>query len=112
MANARSRVVFNISDEDARTLARGIPELAPEDFTALGRYEVYASLLADGQKTPYASGRTLPPPPISSNQRALRRLSQTRFGQPLDEIEAGFAALLNPPLEGEPPLGRRPRRSA
>jgi hypothetical protein len=112
MANARSRVVFNVSEEDARALARGIPELSPEDFTALGRYEVYASLLADGQRTPYASGRTSPPPPAISSASALRQLSREQYGRPLNDIEAGFASLLNPPPPPDEPLGRRPRRQS
>jgi len=110
LANARSRVLFNLSDEDARTMARGIPELAPEDFTSLGRYEVYASLLANGQTTPFASGRTLPPSATISNARALQRASRQRFGQPLSEIEAGFAALVEPLEQASETLGRRPRR--
>lgn len=110
LANARSRVLFNLSDEDARSMARGIPELAPEDFTSLGRYEVYASLLANGQTTPFASGRTLPPSATISNARSLQRASRQRFGQPLSEIEAGFAALVEPPEQASETLGRRPRR--
>jgi hypothetical protein len=111
-ANARSRVVFNVSDEDARLLARGTPDLVAEDFSALGRYEVYASLLTNGEQTPYASGRTLPPAPAISSANELLRLSRQRYGRPLSEIEAGFAALLNPPQPPNEPLGRRPRRSA
>jgi hypothetical protein len=110
MANARSRVIFNVSDEDARTLARGIPDLVPEDFTSLGKYEVYASLLANGQSTPFASGKTYPPSPIISDGRALRRISRERFGQPLGDIEASFASLLAPPEQAGQSLGRRPRR--
>lgn len=110
LANARSRIVFNVSDDDARTLARGIPDLTAEDFTSLGLYQVYASLLANGQSTPFASGETLPPSPVTSDAGALRRLSRERFGQPLDDIEAGFASLLAAPEQAAQTLGRRPRR--
>jgi hypothetical protein len=111
-ANARSRVVFNVSEEDARLLARGTPDLTAEDFSALRKYEVYASLLSNGEQTPYASGRTLPPPTAISSPSDLRRLSRERYGRPLSEIEAGFASLLSPPPPPDEPLGRRPRRSA
>ena len=37
-------------------IAKGHPELAPEDFTSLGQFQVYASLFARGSVTPYASG--------------------------------------------------------
>ena len=48
LANARSRVCFQLSHEDAAQLAKGHRELGPEDFTSLGQYQVYASLFARG----------------------------------------------------------------
>jgi hypothetical protein len=112
-ANTRSRVCFQLAPEDAALLARNHPELAADDMTALGRYEVYASLFAAGQAMPYASGRTLPPSePIASPAR-LRARSRARYGQPLDKIETGFADL-TVPMSGtspdNPAPGRQPRR--
>jgi hypothetical protein len=112
MTNARSRIIFNISEEDGRVMARGAPELTADDFTTLGRYQVYASLLSNGQRTSYASGQTLPPPAASSDAAAIRQLSREQFGRPLSDIEAGFAALLDQPPTDDQPLGRRPRRRA
>ncbi|MBV9487421.1 MAG: type IV secretory system conjugative DNA transfer family protein [Frankiaceae bacterium] len=93
LANARSRVSFQLPHDDAVVLAKGHPELAPIDFESLGQYEVYASLLANGQVSPYASGRTQPPSTPTVDPTGLRLLSRERYGQPLDELEAGFAAL-------------------
>ena len=56
LANARSRICFQLPPDDATVLARGHPELSADDLTRSGRYEVYASLFAGGQVTPYASG--------------------------------------------------------
>jgi len=110
LSNARSRVCFQLSREDASQLAKGHPELGAEDFTALGQYQVYASLFARGAVSPYASGVTLPPSAAISRPAALLRASRQRYGRPLDEIEAGFAELLNRSHQAaETPLGRRRR---
>ncbi len=112
LSNARSRICFQLQQDDAVQLAKGHSELAPEDFTALGQYQVYASLFARGQVTPYASGTTLPPSPASSDPDVIKRLSRQRYGRPLDEIEAGFTDLLST-TEQAPggDLGRRRRQS-
>jgi hypothetical protein len=94
LANARSRVCFQLAHEDAVLMAKGHPELSPEDFTNLGQYQIYASLFARGAVTPYASGTTLPPAAATSNPDALRRLSREQYGRPLDEIEASFTDLV------------------
>ncbi len=112
LSNARSRVCFQLSREDAGLLAKGHPELGAEDFTSLGQYQVYASLFARGAVTPYASGVTLPPTRAISRPSELLRASRQRYGRSLDEIEAGFADLLATTGQGsETALGRR-RRTA
>ncbi|HET6910680.1 MAG TPA: type IV secretory system conjugative DNA transfer family protein [Mycobacteriales bacterium] len=110
LANARSRVCFQLAHDDAVSMSKGHPELKPEDLTALGRYEVYASLFTDGRVTPYASGRTLPPEPASSKPALLRQASRQRYGRPLDEVERGFNELLNTEA-GDEAVGRRRRTS-
>jgi hypothetical protein len=112
LANARSRVCFQLAPEDAATIARTHPELTAEDFTSLGRYEVYASLFAAGRGTPFGSARTLPPSPKLQNADELRALSRERYGRPLDQIEASFADLIQPARTDDGPPGRSPRRSA
>jgi len=111
LTNARSRICFQLSQEDAVQMSRGHSELTPEDFTSLGPYEVYASLFAGGASTPYAAGRTLAPTPHTSDPEKLKQRSRERYGRPLDEVEAGFAELLSSTshtASGE--LGRRLRR--
>jgi hypothetical protein len=107
LANARSRVCFQLPHEDAVVMAKGHPELDPIDFTALGQYEVYASLYASSQVSPYALGRTLPPTEPVTNPEVLRQRSRERYGQPLDAVEAGFADLM---AAAEVPLGATGRR--
>ncbi|WP_280448629.1 type IV secretory system conjugative DNA transfer family protein [Nocardia brasiliensis] len=92
--NARSRITFQLQSGDAKDMAAGQTMIAPEDFGALPAHHIYASLMRDNSVQPWASGTTLPPPPITSDPNEIRQLSRERYGQPLDEIEAGFAELL------------------
>lgn len=92
--NARSRICFQLNVDDARAMVAGQSVLSVEDFGALPAYHVYAQLMAANSLQPWASGVTLPPPPPCSNPDEIRALSRQRYGQPLSEIEAGFADLL------------------
>ena len=109
LANARSRICFQLAHDDAVTMVKGHPELTPEDFTSLGQYEIYASLFTRGQVTPYASGRTVAAAPPISDPTLLRRLSRSRYGRGLDEIEASFADLVSPSHSSDAATGRRRR---
>jgi len=111
LSNARSRVAFQLGHEDATTMARGHPELMPDDFTALGAHEIYASLMAANRVTPYASAITLPLGRTTSSPSQLRARSRARYGRPLGEIEASFTELLvgyNP----APSTNRRPKAAS
>jgi hypothetical protein len=109
MANTRSKICFQLPDDDARAMARGHGELTAADFSAVGEYAVYASLFAAGQSTNYASARTLPPATATSDPDVIRAISRARYGQPLDEVEAGFANLLDGATADLGATGRRRR---
>jgi hypothetical protein len=65
----------------------------------------------DGHLTGWASGKTLPPPPTTSNPADIRAASRTNYGRPVAEIEADFAELLDQPTQSPPKTpGRLPRR--
>ena len=110
LANARSRVTFQLGHEDARVFERGHGELAAADFEALGQWQVYASLYAGGQVRPYALGATRDLGPKTSNPSKLAAASRARYGRPLDEVEAGFAALLDDQIDDLGGVGRRRRQ--
>jgi type IV secretory pathway TraG/TraD family ATPase VirD4 len=107
LANARSRICFQLAHEDAVHMSKGHAELEPADFTALGRYEIYASLFSGGQVTPYASGITRPAGDATADVESIRATSRQRYGRSLDEIEAGFADLLQPAAGDLGVTGRR-----
>jgi hypothetical protein len=112
LANTRNRVCFQLAPDDAALLARSHAELTADDFTSLNRYEVYASLFAHGQTTPFASGHTLPAPPAISRATDQRARSRQRYGQPLDTLEQDFAALLDPVSSSKQhPAGAAPGRA-
>jgi len=117
MANCRSKVCFQLDHDDATVLARhttGI--LEARDFEALGRFEIYASLVTNGRVTPFASGRTTNLPTAVSDSATVRAASRERFARPLVEVEAEIARLTQPPGPSDDPgagsgeVGRRPRR--
>lgn len=93
--NARSKVFFQLQPGDAKNAAAGQSVIAPEDFSSLPAFGVYASVIRDNSLQPWASGTTMPPPPTTSDPEEVRRRSRERYGQPLDEIEAGFAELVD-----------------
>lgn len=94
LSTVRSRVIFQTGHRDAVELAKGHPEIAPDDFTRLGAYEVYASLMDHNTATPYVYGRTIELPPAISDGRAIREASRQQYGQPLDEVEADLLDLV------------------
>lgn len=110
LANARSRVCFQLAADDAQTMSRlsgGL--LDSTDFQRLQRYEAYAQLVVSGEVTRFASLRTLPQPAPTSDARALRAMSRDRFGRPIDQVEAEIRKL----IEGDPgqgDVGRRRRQ--
>jgi hypothetical protein len=109
LANARSRVCFQLAGEDAQVMARFAGDLLrPVDFQRLRRYEAYAQLMVDGEVTDFASLRTLPLPPPTASPQAVREASRRRYGRPVDEVEAEIRALVDPEPQAEA-LGRRRR---
>lgn len=108
LANARSRVVFQLPADDARTISResgGL--LSPNDLQGLGAYEVVAQVFAAGATQPPATGRTRAMSPPTSRTEQLRQASRQRFGVDSAEIEADLRsrhALTIP----DAPIGRRP----
>jgi hypothetical protein len=110
LANARSRVCFQLGNEDARIIAAGTSEIDAVDLQSLGRYEAYVSLVADSNVTPFASARTLEPAPRTSDASSIRDVSRVRYGRDLASIEAELAALVSGEGQSDDrPIGRRRR---
>ncbi|MFD0530396.1 type IV secretory system conjugative DNA transfer family protein [Kitasatospora arboriphila] len=81
-ANARSKIVFNASPEDARDLERHTaPNLTAHDLSHLGAYQAAARLVAASADTPAFTLRTAPlPPPVPGRAAEVRRSSRHHYG--------------------------------
>lgn len=94
LSNARARVCFQLGTEDARLMAQTASTLDAEDFQSLGRYEIYAQLVAHQAVQPWCSARTGPSPQTCSNEVAIRASSRERYGVPAETIDADLTVLL------------------
>jgi hypothetical protein len=81
-ANARSKIVFNASPEDARDLERHMaPNLGAHDLSHLGGFQAAARLVTASADAPAFTLRTNPlPPRIPGRAAAIRDSSRTTYG--------------------------------
>jgi hypothetical protein len=103
-SNARTKVWFSMSPEDAHVLGRHVaPEVSEHDLAHLGAYTAAARLVVDGEETPAFTLRTRPgPPPIpgraqavhDANRAAHHRVPDTKTARP---VLAGRALPAPPP---------------
>jgi hypothetical protein len=107
LANARSRVVFQLAAEDAKVFAGSDAALAPEDFRTLAAFEAYAQLVAGDSVQRWLSLRTLPPPQASSDPDKLRALSRSQYATSLAHVDQQLQQLRIGGREGD--LGPRRR---
>lgn len=113
LANARSRVAFQLSARDSRDIAGlAAGQLQPEDLQALPAFHAYAQLLHGGTPRGWASLVTQPLAPPLHSARDLHRRSSQRYGVPLDEVERDLLALIERPASPSEPLGRVRRQTS
>jgi hypothetical protein len=126
LTNAFTRVVFRVSDEDARKLERGMGDFTADDLTDLGRGQAICRV---GRRDEAFRLRTLPMPSIADDAAQIRRdtlreISGMRFGRrrgaPVPSVEisarpapppvrvAGPTAMAVP-QEAKPPTLGSPR---
>ena len=116
-ANTRNKIVFMLEPADAKAVSSG-GVLAPEDFTQLPPYAIYASLLSGGRQTGWFSGRTLPPLPAITNPEAVIRESLLRYGADPEVSKHNHRPLSTSPegdfteatTHNDEPIGRSTRK--
>ncbi len=127
-ANARSKVYFACSPEDAHTLERHVaPELSAHDLSHLGGFQAATRLVSGGVETPACTLVTRPlPPPISGRAERLRAAARASYGRTPAQRrqERNRRQLHDQPIEPNhsgkpsgdrgtrPALSRQPSRSA
>lgn len=93
LANARSKVVFQTSAQDAHTLAREFaPHLSAEDLQGLGPYEVVVNVAVAGQVAPPATGVTLALAPPFHGGQVARAWSRQHYGAAAAEVDRALRA--------------------
>ncbi len=86
-ANARTKVWFSMSPEDAHVLSRHVaPEVSEHDLSHLGAYVAAARLVVGGEETPAFTLRTRPaPPPQPGRADAVRAANRAVHHRPRPE---------------------------
>lgn len=108
LANARSRVLFQLSAGDAHVMAREIGGLlTADDLQGLGSYEVATQLFAHGTTQAPATGRTRPLGPPTTSSAEIRGSSRLRYGVAKDDVETAIRDRQSGPTDA--PVGRRQR---
>ncbi|WP_414943849.1 type IV secretory system conjugative DNA transfer family protein [Amycolatopsis sp. cmx-11-32] len=102
--NARSKIIFSASPEDARHLARHTaPRLSEHDLANLGRFHIAARLVLDSEEAPPFTAVTKKlPPAIPGRAKEIRRLALVNT-EPPNTPE---------PAENVEPAAFDPRRAA
>jgi hypothetical protein len=82
-ANARTKLFFTVSPEDAHTLERHVaPELGAHDLSHLGAFQAAARLVVGGVEVPACTLVTRPlPPPVPGRAQELRAAARARVGR-------------------------------
>lgn len=89
LANARSRVVFQLPATDAKLLVPHLGSgLRAEELSDLDAYEAVAQVFAAGRTQPSCTIATAPAPPASGDAAELREQSRQRYGVDAAEVEA------------------------
>ena len=106
--NARNKIVFNCSPEDARVLARHtFPELDEHDLSHLDRYTAATRLVVDAAETPAFTLATDPPPdPVGKADQVRARcaeVTRARLPAPTDLTKALAMTDASPAPSGRDP---------
>ncbi len=95
-SNARTRVVFQCGQDDARHLARQFNPLTDHDLLSLERFQVAVRLCVDGRtETPFTGITDAALPSLGElNAASLARASLAVYGRPRETVEAEIEARL------------------
>lgn len=107
LANARNKVVFQTTADDARVFAREFGRsVSEDDFMELGQYEVLCRLVtSEGVSAPVSATTLLPPEP-TERAAEVRNRARERYGRSLADIQADIERRRTP---RSPQPKKRPR---
>lgn len=109
LANAVSKICFQLGATDARLFAREFsPHLTADDLQGLGSYEAVFRPAVAGSVAPPLTMRTLPAPDETGHGEVARAHSRKTYGREAGAVDAAIRARLDGgPAEG--PVKRRRR---
>lgn len=93
-ANARNKIIFGLNGTDAKEIAHFAPELEPDDFMLLPRYQVYANVMQNRKATGWMQGVTKAPDPPLRMAAELKAESMKRYGKPSEQVDDDFLITL------------------
>jgi hypothetical protein len=100
-ANARTKVFFSMSPEDAHALVRHVgPEIGEHDLSHLGAFQAAARLVVAGEETPACTLRTRPAAPFSQRRLDEVRLAAQAKGRAVVPRQGVPITLAEVPEEG------------
>ncbi len=108
LSEARNKVIFQPSADDALTYARHLPGVSAEDLMTLEARTALAQLVVGGRVTEPVTIATFPPPEPTGYGEAARAASRKKYGRDRTEVEAEIQARRRGPEPGP----RRTRRVA
>jgi hypothetical protein len=109
LANARSRVVFQLPGADARLISQELGgTITAEDLQTLGAHEVVISAFADGATQAPVTAVTRPAPPTCSDGDVIREASRRRYGVDRAAVDEAIVARLAGEVPSAP-IGRKRR---
>ena len=109
LANTRSKIAFQMSATDARSLANEFsPHLTSDDLQNLEPYEAMAILAVGSEKVPPVSINTAPAPEPVSDATLVRQASLDVYGRSRAGIEQALRLKLRGNTDDDQPIGRRP----
>jgi hypothetical protein len=94
---ARSHIMFQLGQADAKDLAAAFTPLTADDLAHLGAYEVAMRPCIGGATAPPVTGATFPMVEATTDGRALAKASAARYGMAPADIEASLLARVQTP---------------
>jgi hypothetical protein len=110
-ANARTKVIFQTSADDAGQMARQLGGgLTADDLMGLSAHHAYLAACVGSEVLPPASLSTLPPPAPLGTLACVREASRSRYARDRASVETEIAARRDT-TDGNGTVGRRRRAS-
>jgi hypothetical protein len=95
---ARTQIMFQLLDSDAKDLAAAFAPLSADDLNHLGLFEIAMRPCINGITAAPVTGTTLPMVPATLDGRALATASAARYGMAASDIEAALRSRIQTAL--------------